>query len=236
MRLLIALSVALLFLPLAGTAQVIHGCVKNNGSLRIVASSSSCSGNETPLSWNAQGPQGVPGADGEPGAQGPPGPVLRVFDALGNNLGLNVGTTMFTASGVGADSNVDIKLASGFTIPLTTALTRFFDPNAPGTIKSVSYPVLFTDLGCQGEMVAENIPAVAGYVGRVKDNAPLLIAVRDEPLELRSVKSFLSNGGTCRTLTAPRNVRAPVVDFISESDLGISFPVAVPVRIAPAPE
>jgi hypothetical protein len=36
-------------------AQVIYGCVKNNGQLTIVSGPGQCKHNETPISWNATG-------------------------------------------------------------------------------------------------------------------------------------------------------------------------------------
>jgi hypothetical protein len=60
----------------------IHSCVSKGllglaaGTIRIVSHPGACNANETVLSWNQQGPQGiqgVPGAAGAPGQQGPPG-------------------------------------------------------------------------------------------------------------------------------------------------------------------
>lgn len=55
----------------------IDGCfLKLTGSLRVIdkeAGQSCLSRLETPLSWNAAGPQGPPGAKGEPGIAGPQG-------------------------------------------------------------------------------------------------------------------------------------------------------------------
>src|SRR5262245_56021750 len=90
MRPLLVLVASLLLAPFTASAQVIHACVKNGGSLKIVTDPAQCGGGETPLSWNVQGPPGEPGtdgADGGPGPQGPPGPVLHVFDASDNDLG-----------------------------------------------------------------------------------------------------------------------------------------------------
>lgn len=64
---------------------VIHGCYDNqSGQLRIYDSDTNapkgCGSKETSLSWNQQGPQGVPGPQGpkgdtgDPGPQGAPGP------------------------------------------------------------------------------------------------------------------------------------------------------------------
>jgi hypothetical protein len=61
---------------------VIHACYRANGNLRLV-DKSSCTSNETALTWNQTGPQGpagapgppgTPGPAGTPGPQGPPGP------------------------------------------------------------------------------------------------------------------------------------------------------------------
>ncbi len=55
----------------------IDGCfLKLTGSLRVIdkeAGQSCLTRLETPLSWNAAGPQGPPGAKGEPGIAGPQG-------------------------------------------------------------------------------------------------------------------------------------------------------------------
>jgi hypothetical protein len=61
---------------------VIHACYRSNGNLRLV-DKSSCTANETAISWNQTGPagppgdaapQGTPGPQGAPGTQGHPGP------------------------------------------------------------------------------------------------------------------------------------------------------------------
>jgi hypothetical protein len=63
-----------------GTVQACYG--NQNGHLRAVPSTTECRPNETPLSWNQQGPkgdrgdqgpQGEPGAPGKDGAEGPQG-------------------------------------------------------------------------------------------------------------------------------------------------------------------
>jgi len=69
----LALGVLLTSLVGAGAAlaaaqsSVIHACADRNGLLRLA---NSCHRNETPVSWNATGPQGLPGAPGAPGAPG----------------------------------------------------------------------------------------------------------------------------------------------------------------------
>lgn len=51
-----------------GDAEQVHACVRtSNGSVRIVAADTACSGNETARDWAIAGPQGEPGPAG-PGA------------------------------------------------------------------------------------------------------------------------------------------------------------------------
>lgn len=53
-----------------------YACVKTStGTLRIVPANTTCNSNETLISWNQQGPQGIPGPTGAPGPQGPQGPA-----------------------------------------------------------------------------------------------------------------------------------------------------------------
>ena len=56
----------------------IHACVNNaSGEIKIVDANATCTGNQSPLDWNAQGlqgPQGDTGPSGPPGPQGDPGP------------------------------------------------------------------------------------------------------------------------------------------------------------------
>ena len=54
----------------ANGSQVISGCILPSGQLRIAAA---CASNETPISWNQQGPQGPAGATGPQGPAGPQG-------------------------------------------------------------------------------------------------------------------------------------------------------------------
>ena len=59
----------------APTSNLIEACVLPSGQIRL-AGGAGCSANETPISWNVQGPaglQGPPGATGPMGLQGPIG-------------------------------------------------------------------------------------------------------------------------------------------------------------------
>lgn len=71
-------------IPMIVQSQIgtIEACVRNsNGSVRIVSSLNDCNGNETPYSWNTEGPQGPPGPPGASGLQ------LMVIDSMQNEVG-----------------------------------------------------------------------------------------------------------------------------------------------------
>jgi type VI secretion system secreted protein Hcp len=60
------------------TSGVIHGCYDHGGHLRVLVAGDTCHGDEQAISWNQQGPPGLPGAVGATGAAGPsglPGPI-----------------------------------------------------------------------------------------------------------------------------------------------------------------
>ena len=56
-------------------ATVFYGCSAADGSVKLITAGTPpvCKPTETLQSWNAQGPQGLPGTQGQPGAQGPVG-------------------------------------------------------------------------------------------------------------------------------------------------------------------
>ena len=59
----------------AAAATVFYGCSAADGSVKLITAGTppACKTTETLQSWNAQGPQGIPGEQGIPGAQGPVG-------------------------------------------------------------------------------------------------------------------------------------------------------------------
>ena len=56
-----------------GDLAQIHTCVASSGAIRIVGASTACTGKDTTLDWNIQGPKGPIGPQGEQGPQGLPG-------------------------------------------------------------------------------------------------------------------------------------------------------------------
>jgi hypothetical protein len=59
----------------ADATSVINACFKQNGTIRLVAAVSECDHNDTPISWNVQGPKGDVGPAGPQGPTGPTGPA-----------------------------------------------------------------------------------------------------------------------------------------------------------------
>ena len=56
-------------------SQVIRACAQNgSGAIQLLADGQQCKPNETPISWNVQGPTGDTGAQGLKGDKGDPGP------------------------------------------------------------------------------------------------------------------------------------------------------------------
>jgi len=68
-----ALAAAGVFIGGQARAQQIFACTTQQGTLKIVAQGVPCTQNETPLTWNAVGPQGVVGPTGPAGPAGPQG-------------------------------------------------------------------------------------------------------------------------------------------------------------------
>jgi type VI secretion system secreted protein Hcp len=92
----------------ASDSTTINGCVGSDGKLRVLSSSDTCKQNETALSWNTTGPQGLAGPAG---AQGPAGPAGRDGrDGLNGSTGTPpdpnavAGTLAVTAAKQGAFS------------------------------------------------------------------------------------------------------------------------------------
>ncbi len=71
-------AVALGAVLIPDASGVIHGCYDRAGHLRVVGVGGTCHGDEAAITWNQQGPRGLPGAIGAVGAAGPsglPGPA-----------------------------------------------------------------------------------------------------------------------------------------------------------------
>src|SRR3954454_19617874 len=98
----------------SGGDGVIRACVDKNGSVQIVDGTDKCGLKETLLTWNQQGPAGVPGAQGPQGPQGPAGAAGAVESNIvgGDPLegGQAVGLAQFDGvTGDAADGALDVK-------------------------------------------------------------------------------------------------------------------------------
>jgi hypothetical protein len=58
-----------------GRGGVLHACVSQDGSLRLVKGGTRCQPHQIAIAWNRTGPGGKPGPAGPPGATGPAGPA-----------------------------------------------------------------------------------------------------------------------------------------------------------------
>lgn len=143
----IAFSLAAGFLLILGTVavtgahqgsvnpDVIHGCFKNgNGAVFIVDSSEECSGSQTAIHWNAEGPtgpagndgidgaDGVDGTDGATGAQGPPG--LSGYEIVRKSVPAT-GTTLSARKDVTVECPAGKKVLGGGGEPAGTTPTTW---------------------------------------------------------------------------------------------------------------
>ena len=106
-----------------------------NGLLRVVADASFCRTEETPISWNVQGPRGEQGPPGPPGPAGPPGAG---------------GTSAFAH--VLADGTVDAARSDG-----VVGVTRTFVPGSTGCHGGCGIPVYCFDLSVEPKNVLATV-------------------------------------------------------------------------------
>jgi hypothetical protein len=190
----------------AANAEELVACVHaSKGTLRIVASASACS----PRKETAV-TWNVAGPEGPSGPAGPPGPsnALSVVDANGQSLGLLVG----------------IQRGFSFTVFLP-ALESSVEIHRSGNV-APSGSSWFAEPGCTGQAFVDSDDAHLIWVSPERFFVP-----RVEPEKSVTVKSRLDSDGECVDDESQENaVPADEVD-----DLGIDFPVAVPLFIRSGP-
>jgi hypothetical protein len=72
---LLVLAGGVAYAGIAGANDIIHACYKSDGTLRVLdMNAMTCKSNESALSWNQTGPQGIQGEPGPQGETGSPGP------------------------------------------------------------------------------------------------------------------------------------------------------------------
>jgi hypothetical protein len=224
----LAVTLVALAFASAASAQVINGCIKTNGTLKIVTGPADCSARETPISWNQQGPQGEPGPAGEPGLPGEPGAeaeVLHVFDNNGVDVGIYAGAdAVFSVEG--KPWHYRVYLPDSEVMLFVRAL------DGVQSLQDVWYYFESTD--CTGD-------AYARQAGRLIRPAvyDLYIATGTEPVAIqtrsKSWRTPLPEPYNCASGgVGTMNVfSATVID--PAADLGLSFPLPAPLAVAPAP-
>lgn len=142
----------------ADSSGVIHGCVTDGGTLRLIDPSQPtsskiqhCTSTETPITWNQQGPQGIQGLQGlqgqqgqqgiqglagQQGIQGPPGPFAETLPS-GETL-----RGVYSADSADAGQGEAYAASTGvsFSFPLASAPSVYMvdigqtsPPECPGT-------------------------------------------------------------------------------------------------------
>ena len=112
---------------------VVHACYKNNGAIRVVNSAANCKANETALTWNQTGPQGVPGPAG---ATGPSG--LSGYEVINNiqNGALQVGGNVDLVATCPTGKKV---LGGGYVVPSVSDTAPLSRPEPGNTAWRVSF-------------------------------------------------------------------------------------------------
>lgn len=222
---LVALVVALLLKPLGASAQIIYGCIKSNGALKVVTSPTNCAAKETRISWSQVGPQGPPGAEGPPGPEGRPGPTLSLFDSSGHEIGLLVGPLAFEPGNV-APGSYEVYLPSS---GLTIAIDSFgrIDPYPRATV------FYFEQQDCQGQAYLWNEKLIGSRVYCLEGGSEtcgnrFFVTNRSEAANVYVLSSASPNCNNLGRIVE----RAIPADEISLGDLGLTFPLPTPLYIA----
>lgn len=232
----IAIAAAFLVATLSSvaSAQVINGCIKNNGTLKIVADLAQCSSRDTPISWNQQGVPGTDGMDGADGLNGMDGSdakVLHVFDRNGVDIGIY-------ASGKEGGSPNRISNPFNFEVYLPDHAVTFHVSAEDGVnVLSVTTEYLFTDPNC----VTTPFVTVAGRLLQPTFGAEdLFVVSSNEAVEISPVaasnRPFPGIGEPCSQTDPTPIFVVPVSQVDPVADLGLSFPLPAPLYAAPAPD
>ena len=219
MRILAALVGLLAALsPVETSAQVIFGCIKPNGTLRVVGGPTQCAANETPISWNQVGSEGPPGPEGPTGPAGPAGPagsVLVVFDGAGTVLGIPWGGSVFNEE---LGLNMEIVVLRGLQ----------------------DRDLLFTEPNCQGQAYIDDrsnpqqIGFAAQLLGPYPEGFPTYFVTRTEvDVEVGRTVSRLSPTACFPYDNTSFTVAIPADPFMGTLPFPIPVPEPIFVGIAP---
>lgn len=223
-------------LPASASAQTINGCIKSNGTLKIVADAADCSSREMSISWNQQGSpgadgmDGTDGMDGEPGAEGPPGPQLLVFDVNGRELGLLV-----AREGNSSPTRGDLLRVFLPGIGEATAVARLGQLHAERNVFNSNASLVFDGQDCTGQAYTDS-----DYAGRIQfqsdssGNAITRIWVGSvgEPAGNLMYTSF-GDGPRCQNVDGVQLIGVIPATEITAEDLGLPWPGPLYVGLPP---
>jgi len=193
----------------AQTSAKIRGCVTNNGSLKILAGSETCSARETAIEWNVAGLQGPQGPQGPEGPPGTGGTGIRLLNAFNEELGPIIDST-----------------TAVLTLPTGRKVSAQLFAAGPPTNWTVTQYYASTD--CSGEAfvswmsIEELLPPALVRKSGVWAIRPGTIAQR----AVKSMRPYGDNGpGTCTGTNNTLTLSA--FDFYSPAELKLSYPLQV---------
>ena len=143
---------AIQFASAAGDSTITACASKTTGSMRYIAKGS-CKKTELRVSWNQQGPQGLPGTKGDTGSKGDSGANgsngtngqnIHVVDAAGKDLGVALGVSF-------GGQNVDIVFDGGI---WTLTNTTDAQSQVRGALDMSTY---FSDSACNEPLAYANL-------------------------------------------------------------------------------
>jgi hypothetical protein len=190
----------------AQTSAKIRGCVTNNGSLKVLSGSETCSARETAVEWNLAGPMGPQGPQGPAGTGGS---GVRLLNAYNEELGPVIDST-----------------TAVLTLPTGRKVSaQLFAAGPPANWTVAQY---YASTDCSGE-------AYVSWMSIEELLPPALVrrsgvwAIRPGSIAQRAVKSMLTYGdngpGACTGMNNTFTLSA--FDFYSPAALKLSYPLQV---------
>src|SRR5436190_861375 len=150
------------------SADVISGCYsKSTGSVRIVVDVGACKSGEVGITWNSQGPAGLPGPAGPAGPTGTPGAVgpMGPGGATGAAGAVGPAGAAGAMGPTGATGPYPTTLPAGQTLTGTFAI-EFNAAAASGRgISAVSFPIPLSVASSHVEFVPVGGPPTANCPG-----------------------------------------------------------------------
>lgn len=210
------------------TTGEIFGCVGPSGILRIL-NSGSCKQNETPISWKAQGEKGE---QGEPGEQGIPGENGK--DGLDGKGGVDGkdGTDLHLFDGNNQD--LGILTSEEFPrfwtfLPTENVVLRFVQNgnNHTASLDITNTGFVFTQPACAGTPYSS---LESTYPNGILKTVNGFYRFTSDPAVNIDVQSSMNADGSC--VANFSTVKATPVEQVT---LPLSFPLAWPLQIKPAP-